>query len=105
MSVGPSGGAGARDLGVREKRRPEWKLAREPDAKRAVELLIAAGLEGVGCDPPADVDVEGHQLERQRGTRAHRVEVAAADVLGLVPVHGIRKRAAFAELQLVPNQI
>jgi hypothetical protein len=45
------------------------------------------------------------ELRGQRGARAHRVEVAAAQVLARVVVHRVREGGAVPELALVPDQV
>jgi hypothetical protein len=94
-----------RKLGVGVVGLPERELGGEPVLERVVELGVVAGGVGVGCHPPADVDVVADELVAERRAAADGIEVAAAEVAAGGVAGDVGERGAFAELEFVPDEV
>jgi hypothetical protein len=71
----------SRDLAIGEVRGPEGNGVCDPLPKCEVEPGIVAAMIRVGRDPPAYVDILLQHIFVERSAPAHRVEIAAAEVL------------------------
>ena len=95
----------SRELAVRPVRIGERELLDHPALQAVVGALVVARLVGVGCDPPADVDVVAGERLGELATASHRIEIGAAEVPAVGVSEHVRERIPLAELALVPDQV